>query len=393
MTHADWVMPHPPWCDFAAFATPYVTSEYFLGPWIDSNGNALKVETLDDSGTRLTAKLSKLHGREVDLPIELDANGYGWQCGTASLVMAAPEEVRWSFPNGSLTIWTRIGASGNSESSYASYGGEAQFGFPPFWGSYFPPYEGCPDMMASYPSYGGRPRGKSGSGSKRLSSAAPNTVSDASTDVGEDTPGEDCARSPSDKKGGWTGAVPPEARRQRWASMCDSFDASDPTSSAQAHAQHAVDPFKKKLTQQDETKTTVMLRNLPNDYTRAALLELMDQRGFPLKYDFVYLPIDFKFQAGLGYAFVNFVSPQDAQRCWEVFEGFQDWGLKTSKTCSVTWGDPLQGLEAYITRYRDSPVMHNDVPDEWKPVLFKDGRRLPFPPPTKFLKPPKLRMR
>ena len=40
--------------------------------------------------------------------------------------------------------------------------------------------------------------------------------------------------------------------------------------------------------------TTVMLRNLPNDYTREMLLALLDTQGFANSYDFVYMPIDFK---------------------------------------------------------------------------------------------------
>lgn len=145
----------------------------------------------------------------------------------------------------------------------------------------------------------------------------------------------------------------------------------------------------------DQTaNTTVMLRNLPNDYTRDALLDLLDQAGgFARKYDFVYLPIDFKSQAGLGYAFVNFVSPAEAERCKQTFEGFSRWGMRSSKVCSVTWGNPLQGYAAHVERYRDSPVMHESVPDEWKPILLAGGVRQVFPPPTKHIKAPKLRTR
>merc|ERR1740123_2226645 len=45
---------------------------------------------------------------------------------------------------------------------------------------------------------------------------------------------------------------------------------------------------------QDGERTTVMLRNLPNDYTRDMLLALLDKEGFQGKYNFVYLPMDFK---------------------------------------------------------------------------------------------------
>ncbi|CAE7888089.1 ML3 [Symbiodinium necroappetens] len=48
------------------------------------------------------------------------------------------------------------------------------------------------------------------------------------------------------------------------------------------------------------TRTTVMLRNIPNNYTRDMFLELLDQHGFAGRYDFAYLPCDFCRDANLG---------------------------------------------------------------------------------------------
>merc|ERR1712039_631336 len=59
---------------------------------------------------------------------------------------------------------------------------------------------------------------------------------------------------------------------------------------------------------QDNARTTIMLRNLPNDYSRQMLLDLLDENGFQSSYDFVYLPMDVKRKVGLGYAFVNMLS-------------------------------------------------------------------------------------
>mmetsp|Transcript_95526 Transcript_95526/g.270028 ORF Transcript_95526/g.270028 Transcript_95526/m.270028 type:complete len:432 (+) Transcript_95526:84-1379(+) len=140
-------------------------------------------------------------------------------------------------------------------------------------------------------------------------------------------------------------------------------------------------------------KTTVMLRNLPTSYTRVALLELLEDEGFDGTFDFVYLPMDFGSKTCLGYAFVNFVSASDADRCWQVFAGFTDWGVDTDKVCEVTWGDPYQGLQAHVERYQNSPVMHNSVPDEWKPIVLVAGVRVAFPAPTKTISAPKMRRR
>lgn len=143
----------------------------------------------------------------------------------------------------------------------------------------------------------------------------------------------------------------------------------------------------------NESNTTVMIRNLPTDYTREMLLELLDSEGFAGKYDFVYLPIDFNSQGGLGYAFVNLICPVEAQRFWQQFDGFSRWALPSDKVCSLNWSSPHQGLAPHIERYRNSPVMHQDVPDNFKPMIFVDGVRIQFPPPTRPLKAPRLRVR
>jgi hypothetical protein len=141
-------------------------------------------------------------------------------------------------------------------------------------------------------------------------------------------------------------------------------------------------------------KTTVLLRNLPKDYTRTQLVELLEDEGFDGTFDFVYVPMDFSSEASLGYAFVNFTAPGDARRCWEIFDGLVEWGNPgENRACEVMWAEPCQGLAAHVERYRSSPVMHASVPDEWKPAIFQGGGRMPFPPPLKTVSAPKVRRR
>lgn len=46
-------------------------------------------------------------------------------------------------------------------------------------------------------------------------------------------------------------------------------------------------------------RTTLMLRNIPNKYTRDMILQEIDSYNFKKKYDFFYLPIDYRVQISL----------------------------------------------------------------------------------------------
>jgi len=138
--------------------------------------------------------------------------------------------------------------------------------------------------------------------------------------------------------------------------------------------------------------TTVMLRNLPNNINRDLLMEIFNSNGFEGCYNFLYLPIDFVRHANLGYVFVNLIDEETAAKFWIVFNGFKGWKGPSQKVCEVLWSTPCQGLDEHIARYRDSPMMHAAVPDSCRPILLKDGERIPFPAPTKSLRQPRFRM-
>eukprot|EP00928_Gymnodinium_smaydae_P050335 TRINITY_DN3389_c1_g1_i1.p1 TRINITY_DN3389_c1_g1~~TRINITY_DN3389_c1_g1_i1.p1 ORF type:complete len:453 (+),score=59.14 TRINITY_DN3389_c1_g1_i1:60-1418(+) len=135
-----------------------------------------------------------------------------------------------------------------------------------------------------------------------------------------------------------------------------------------------------------DQRTTVMLRNLPHNYTSLTMMRKMDAAGFRGKYDFLYLPMDFKAPTNLGFCFVNMTDPAHVSPFWAYFDGYSKWGGPSKNKCSVTWSSKLQGLEANIERYRNSPVMDESVPEGYKPRVFRDGVQIPFPPPSLKLK-------
>merc|ERR1712066_1035458 len=104
-------------------------------------------------------------------------------------------------------------------------------------------------------------------------------------------------------------------------------------------------------------RTTVMMRNIPLEYSRADLLGLIDQQGFSGLYDLVYLPVDFRTELNQGYAFINFTTAENTEMFRSHFTGFSDWLVQSERTCEVSLSDQSQGLGANIQRYRDSPMM------------------------------------
>merc|ERR550534_391341 len=135
-------------------------------------------------------------------------------------------------------------------------------------------------------------------------------------------------------------------------------------------------------------RTTLMFRHLPRSLSRDTLVCTINAMGFAGRYDLVYLPVNFGSGMGLGYALVNLTSARDVPALWAALEGYAQWGTEPGEgACSVAWSDPNQGLESFVARYRNSPVLHPDVPDNWKPAIYGvHGERLAFPTPNRTVK-------
>merc|ERR1712137_1013478 len=144
-------------------------------------------------------------------------------------------------------------------------------------------------------------------------------------------------------------------------------------------------PLPSKVASSDK-RTTLIFKRLPEGSTRESLRCFLDRSGFSCRYDFLYVPASFKTWAFFGYAFVNFVSHQEAVRCLETLLHDQ---LCQNGQMEVHWCEEHQGLREHIERYRNSPIMHADVADRYKPVLLTNGVRVPFPLPTKSIRPPR----
>lgn len=130
---------------------------------------------------------------------------------------------------------------------------------------------------------------------------------------------------------------------------------------------------------QTRRQTTAILRNIPSDWTRKKLATLLDGLGLRCSYDFLHLPANINTGVSLGYAFVNMCSVEAAQQLHTCLQGFGAWGVASSRVCEVNWVTGRHGLQACVERYRNSHLMHESVPDGYKPAVFMNGTRVNFP--------------
>eukprot|EP00536_Pseudo-nitzschia_multiseries_P003330 jgi/Psemu1/185611/e_gw1.51.109.1 len=131
-----------------------------------------------------------------------------------------------------------------------------------------------------------------------------------------------------------------------------------------------------------DTRSSLMVRNIPNKYTQQMLLNEFTENGHgPGVIDFFYLPIDFKNRCNRGYAFINFVDYRDIVKFHRQYYG-QHWRtFNSDKICDITYAR-IQTKASMLKRFENSALMEKD--EEYKPLVFVSdgpdkGKRLPFP--------------
>merc|ERR1712232_163335 len=145
--------------------------------------------------------------------------------------------------------------------------------------------------------------------------------------------GRGSTSSASGRGRGGESAQPPSSEHRN--SHSGAVSTAMPSSTTAPDTSVTVDGAAKTRTTPPENTTTVMLRNIPNRYTQSMLLSLLDEHGYDLCYDFVYLPMDFRNGVNLGYAFVNLLEHEAALRFMTTLQGFSKWFFDSAKVCEV----------------------------------------------------------
>ena len=126
------------------------------------------------------------------------------------------------------------------------------------------------------------------------------------------------------------------------------------------------------IAQGRDKKTTVMIRNIPNKYTQKMLLAEIDT-DLKGKYNFFYLPIDFKNKCNVGYAFLNLTDPLWILKLYEKFNGKRWSHFNSGKICEITYAR-LQGKDALAEHFRHSTLMQ--VEESCQPLLLNENQEV-----------------
>ncbi|OMJ89622.1 hypothetical protein SteCoe_8158 [Stentor coeruleus] len=116
-----------------------------------------------------------------------------------------------------------------------------------------------------------------------------------------------------------------------------------------------------------DTRTTVMIKNIPNKYTQRMLLQTIDKK-FSGTYDFLYLPIDFKNRCNVGYAFINFLNFRVIVDFFKEFNDKRWEKFNSEKICALAYAR-IQGLQDLVHHFQNSSVI-NQEDNKVKPIIL-----------------------
>ncbi|KAF8107824.1 hypothetical protein N665_0116s0031 [Sinapis alba] len=121
-----------------------------------------------------------------------------------------------------------------------------------------------------------------------------------------------------------------------------------------------------KIINGEDSRTTLMIKNIPNKYTSKMLLAAIDEKNQGT-YNFLYLPIDFKNKCNVGYAFINMLSPDLIIPFYEAFNGKKWDKFNSEKVASLAYAR-IQGKAALIAHFQNSSLMNEDM--RCRPIIF-----------------------
>ena len=115
----------------------------------------------------------------------------------------------------------------------------------------------------------------------------------------------------------------------------------------------------KKVISLEDKRTTIMIKNIPNKFTRELLLNTIDQH-FKDTYDLFILPTDGSRNKNFGYSFINFTSSYFIPYFYFMFNNKKWSSTNSKKICEITYSK-VQGRANLISYYANKIIFYNNV--------------------------------
>ena len=123
---------------------------------------------------------------------------------------------------------------------------------------------------------------------------------------------------------------------------------------------------------QKDKRTTLMIRNIPNSFSQEVLLKIVN--GYiPNRFDFFYLPIDFRTQCNLGYCYINVIDVNTVEELYRSFHNKHWPNTPSQKTCQICYAR-IQGTDQMLEHSKDWAVMH--LSEQFRPLFYKPVRQI-----------------
>ena len=113
----------------------------------------------------------------------------------------------------------------------------------------------------------------------------------------------------------------------------------------------------KKIISLEDRRTTIMIKNIPNKFTRKMLLDIINQ-NFKGTYDLFILPTDSNGYKNFGYSFINFACCYYIPYFYFLFNGKKWLNTNSQKVCEITYSK-IQGRNNLLAHYSNKIIFQN----------------------------------
>lgn len=114
-----------------------------------------------------------------------------------------------------------------------------------------------------------------------------------------------------------------------------------------------------KILSLEDKRTTLMIKNIPNKFTRQVLLTILEQR-MKETFDLFILPTDANKFKNFGYGFINFLNSYYIPYFYFMFNGKMWSGTNSKKVCEITYSK-IQGHQNLIGHYPSKIIHWNGI--------------------------------